>query len=282
MPPTTVALSGPVDPFWSVERLRRIRQGARYFGLANLYRGLLYVPPMAGFALALPTAGGWTAATIGVLGLLGALVAFHGLCAFLEAYKWVLAGWLAPRATPGAAEDGPRRASEEADELARVEAVLQSLEQPRSLGDKFFRPSRFDRDWARRVTLVGLCQKCTVAYIQSTRLNRRERRAGERVEFLESPSVGELLRFERETRTGEAMHLAAAALNLPGLIVGLGLGAWIWAGWFFVVAFCDTHLGLLQRQHRIRVGRALAAFAKRSRRGKAGAGREPLETAPTN
>lgn len=282
MPGTSEVRRGLIDPGWTAARLRQTRQGARYFGLANLYRGLLYVPPIAGLAVALPSSGGWAVATVVVLVLVAALVLFHGLCAVLELYKWVLAGWLTPGAPDVPAYDRPTEVQDGGNDLARAEAVLRSLDQPRTLSERFFRPTCFDRDWAMKVTLVGLCQKCTVAYIQSTRLSRGERDSGERVVFLGSTSVGELLRFERETRTGEAMHWAAAALNLPGLVVGIGLGAWVWAVWFFVIAFCDAHLALLQRQHRIRVWRALAAFAKRSRRVVGRCGREPLEAAHSN
>lgn len=267
-----------LSPSWTPEALERTRQGARYFGLANFYRAMLYVPPAIGLALALPTAGGWAPGVAFVLGLVGALVVFHALCTFLEAYKWTLAGWFG--ALCGSENNGrPHEAGLGPDvELTQVEAALASLENPRTWAERLMRPTAFDRNWVPRVTLVGLCQKCAVAYIRSTRLSRQERDSGGRVAFLERPSAAEILRFERETRTGEVMHLAAGALNLPGLVVGAGVGAWVWAAWFFVIAFCDVHLALLQRQHRIRVWRALEAYARRCRRSRA-ADRKPVGAA---
>jgi len=214
-------------PGWDETTLQELREKNRYFGWANLIRGALYLPVL--WALAQYQA--WW-----IFGLLAVLVAFHFACLLLEIYKFHRSILLRP--------------SEERLVQSRVAVEWNPSPNP-SLGDRYFRPRRFETPEFYRAVGMELVRKIVTTYIDHTRLTTEERRA-KKVHYVEGNLRDGLPQFEYNTRVGEAMHLSAAAFNVPPLLFFLWSGPWVWALYPGAILFADLALAILQRYHRAR------------------------------
>lgn len=205
----------PAEVDLGPEALREAIRNIRYFGLANLIRGLSYLPLLAALCLA----QAWAAAA-----LIGALVVFHALCVALEAYKSALARRCAPRG-------------------------VDSPPEPRALPERhwFFGPHRWETTaFYRAIGMEGM-RAFAIFVIDTTRLSTKERRQGEKTAY-----YSDLGRFVADTRVAEAMHLGAAALNLPALVAMIAKGWLVWIVYTILIIIGDLGLAVLQRYHRAR------------------------------
>jgi hypothetical protein len=215
---------------WSQNKLGHVKEGSRYFLIANVFRLTVYVVP----ALAAIHESAWIP-----LATMGILVLFHVLCIVLETYKHQLCRVHGRRLAEG---DWP-----EMDEPDPPDIRLSSR------SDWYYAPRRWETEGFYRVFGMALFQNLVTNYIENTRLTREDREAGKKLVFLKGKGKDNTLAFVRDTRVAESIHLCAFFVNTPLLIEGLVLGIKSFM-WFIVpVLVLDLYLVLLQRYHRLRM-----------------------------
>lgn len=215
-------------------KLVEMREDARYYAWANLFRGVLYVPVV----LVMWPLDAWP-----VVYSLLILMVFHLMCITLEFYKGtVLDVWLPqiPIADEKLKEDGPTHADPHWYFSGKF---FESLEGYRAIGMEWFR-------------------QLVVNYTNRTKYSKAELKAGKRVNYLQSGSIQSVVKYERDTRVGEIMHMTAMAFNVGPFVVMLQHQKWFWVVFVGLILWLDVYLVLLQRYNRIRVHRILAKSRK--------------------
>jgi hypothetical protein len=220
--------STPESHQWTASELDNVRQQARYYFVANLIRGSLYLPVLYGLA---HVQAWW------IFGFITALVAFHVICALVEAYRWS-----ASQIIPASMNTVP------------FEKPTVALWAPEP--SAYFVPKFFESDRLYRSLGFEFVRRVVDAYVQKTQLTSEERKEGQKVRFLGDNGRQGLLEFEAETRQAEGMHLAAALINVPPILaLALNDSPWVW--WNLPIFAADFLLVLLQRYHRVRVWKVL-------------------------
>ncbi|MBS1707272.1 MAG: hypothetical protein JSS65_00970 [Armatimonadetes bacterium] len=226
---------------WGEDHLRDLFEGARYFGIANAVRLVLHVPVVV--FLCLVHAWGWVA-------VFGVVCAFHILCVVLEVYKAGIGRLItADHAAP-----------------KRVEQSVLSVSEAMPWGKYLWGQKPWESEKFYKALGMDWFQEYVVIYVEATRLNRFERRSGEKVEYLGKMSPAELAQFEVGTRLGEFAHLVFAGLDLAPVVVCVALHQWLWAPYLLFLLWGDSWLALLQRYHRIRITGLLEKYRAREAR----------------
>ncbi len=233
---------------WSQEDVTELFEGARYFGIANFVRLLLHIPVIA-FLCYLQT-WGWVA-------VFGAVCFFHILCVVLEAYKTGVG----------------KRISPDPDAVSRSEQSVLAVGEALPRASGWWRNRSWETERLYHWLGMGWFQEIVTTYVELTRLNRFERRKGERVEYLGKLSPADLARFEAGTRLGELAHLIFAVLDLPPVVIAVTHHKWAWLPYLGALLWGDSWLALLQRFHRLRVTGLLEKYrareARKQKQGKA-------------
>jgi hypothetical protein len=215
---------------WSLAKVAEIKEGSRYFLTANIFRGVVYIPPAL---------GAWGHFSWIPLSTMGFIVLFHSLCIILEAYKHQLC-----QAHSRALSEG-RWPEEEAKEPPDIRLSSKT--------DWYFAPRRWESEKLYRALGMFAFQQMVTYYIDNTRLTKEERKRGKKAVFLKSSRPDDTLQFVRDTRVAESIHLCAFFLNIPVFVQGVALQLPFVAGFVLPVLILDAYLVLLQRHHRLRM-----------------------------
>lgn len=219
-------------PTYTKAKLKELRDDVRYFSWANFFRGILYVPVIIAL---------WPLDHPYVVGSLIFLVSFHFVCIMLEFYKGTLMDFWMPQM-----EDTPddKRHAKDRSEL-RVDPHW------------WFSGKAFESvDGYRRIGLEWFRQ-LVVSYTNKTKFTKEEIKAGKRVEYLQGGTMESVVKYERDTRVGEMMHMAALAFNVAPFGVFLLRHSWFFVGLVGFILWLDLYLVLLQRYNRLRVHKIL-------------------------
>jgi hypothetical protein len=235
-------LSEHQRPSIKQSKLVEMRNDARYFAWANVLRGGLYVPVV----IQLIHQQQW-----GIAWSLIFLITFHTICIGLEIYKAALLDlWI-----PQTDENGI-----DPDEVKLANA-------PKDLQRHwYFDAKPFEFVSVYRAIGVEHFRRAVVWYTNKTKFSIEEIRAGKRVQYLQG-SVASMLKYERDTRVGELMHLAALAFNVAPFSYFVSERMWFWVGFVGLILWLDLYLVMLQRYNRMRVQKLLVRqLQKRARR----------------
>lgn len=215
---------------WSREKVIEVREGARYFLIANIFRAAIYVFPMLAAIKDRATAPFWT--MVGI-------VFFHGLCIVLEAYKALLC-----RKHGQSLQDGtwPEGQPDDPPDI-RLSAKM----------DWYFAPRRIETDLFYRILGVEAFKNIVTFYVENTKLTKEERDSGRKAVYVKMGSKQDKIQFVRDTRVAETIHFCAFLINVPVFIQGLVLGIPSFVWFILPVLILDIYLVLLQRQHRLRM-----------------------------
>lgn len=225
-----VPLSRDSNVLRTAQELLNIRRDSRYFSWANGWRAVLLIPP----TIVLLQLRLWFPFAISIL-----LSVFHLFCLILEAYRHEVAldieasGKLAPpNSKPPAAEP------------------LKDLNY-----HWYFSPKKWESELLYLRMGMERVRKIVVYYTNKTKFTPEERKAGIKASYITDRTASMLL-FERDTRTGEIIHMVAGLLNVP-MIVGFFMHQkTFWALWMLAILYLDFNLSVLQRYHRVRVYKA--------------------------
>lgn len=237
------ATDAPTTPGWSHADLEDLLEGARYFGIANFVRLILHIPVLVFLS--------WQQAW-GFVTVFSVVVAFHLLCVVLEVYKFGVA----------------RRLVADESAVAQSEHSVLTVGEALPWGNWFWRNRKWETERFYRALGMDWFQEIVTTYIDLTRLNRRERKSGEKVEYLGKMSPSDLARFEAGTRLGEFAHWIFAALDLgPVVVCALHFKQqWPWMFYLGFLLWGDSSLALLQRFHRLRITGLLERYRAREQR----------------
>lgn len=163
------------------------------------------------------------------IALLYFLLVFHTICIFVELHRHNLLRILPPSETP---KNPPPK--------VKVGELKYSA---------WFEPKKWET--SRRYQMIGL-----------ERIRQIVREYDRRTRGAEPAMAANLAVMELDSRIAESMHWAAAAFNVPFLLVLRNAHSmWVWlAAWILLM---DLYLVLLQRYHRVRIR---TTAAKRHRR----------------
>lgn len=215
---------------WSREKVAEVKEGARYFLIANILRAGIYVFPMMAAVKEHAEIPYWTMVVI---------VGFHFLCIILETYKSMLC-----KKHDKSLEAGLWHEGHPADPPdIRLSHKM----------DWYFAPRRFETELLYRAIGVEAFKNIVTLYIDNTRLTKEERENGKKASYLRGGSKQEKIQFVRDTRVAETIHFCALLINVPVFIEGivLGLPSVVW--FILPVLILDVYLVLLQRAHRLRM-----------------------------
>jgi hypothetical protein len=215
---------------WSREKVAEVKEGARYFLIANLGRAAIYIFPMMAAIKDRATAPFWT--MVGI-------VFFHGLCILLEVYKNLLCKRHDKALKAGLWIEG--HPAEPPD--IRLSQKM----------DWYFAPRRLETELLYRIIGVEAFKNVVTFYVENTRLTREERDNGKKASYLKGGSKQEKIQFVRDTRVAETIHFCALLINVPVFIEGLALNIPSVVWFILPVLILDIYLVLLQRQHRLRM-----------------------------
>ncbi len=207
------------------EWLHRTKNDARYYEIANLIRGLLYVPPA--------TLGLWRDVWLSTF-VLVPLIIFHALCVLTERYKRALCFVHTP----------------DPDAQGEPGIDKSSGSTPDDVVDHWwYTPRKFETPRLFKALGMDRIRELTKTYVQKT---REEEGSEGPVQYLDPGSRESLIQFERGTRTGEFLHLSSGLLNVPPIVGLLMHGLWYGAVYVFLIFTIDMLLVILQRYHRAR------------------------------
>lgn len=223
-------LDEPNAAGWSRQKIAEIREGSRYFLIANVFRLMVYVGP--GIVAAQHS-------SVIPLATMGVIVLFHVLCIVLELYKSALCRIHSDKLSSG------QWVECEAPDPPDIRLS------PRM--DWWFSPRRWESEPLYRVIGVEMFKSMVTWYIDNTRLTKEERDSGKRPSYIKGLSPLETLKFVRDTRVAESIHLCAFFINVPLFIEGLVLNLPLIVWFVLPVLILDAYLVLLQRHHRLRM-----------------------------
>ena len=237
------ATDAATTPGWSQADLDEFFEGARYFGIANFVRLILHIPVI----VFLCYQSAWA-----LVAVFSVISAFHTLCIVLEVYKAGIA----------------RRIKADERAVSQSDHSILTVGEALPWGNWFWRNRSWETEKLYNALGMGWFQHIVTTYVETTRLKRRERKSGEKVEYLGKMSPADLARFEAGTRLGEFAHWVFAVFDLPPVIVCalhfklqwplmVYLGFLLWG---------DTSLALLQRLHRLRITGLIERFRAREER----------------
>jgi len=215
---------------WSLEKVGEVKEGARYFLIANIGRAAIYIFPMLAAIKDRATAPFWT--MVGI-------VFFHCLCIILESYKALLCKRHGQALLDGRWEEG--QPNDPPD--IRLSAKM----------DWYFAPRRIETDLFYRFIGVEAFKNIVTFYVENTKLTKEDRDNGRKAVYVRVGSKQDKIQFVRDTRVAETIHFCALLINVPVFVQGLALGISSVVWFILPVLILDIYLVLLQRQHRLRM-----------------------------